>query len=124
MNIDRPKLRTTAFKSMSDFLSKLHIYKSMGDYEAAENFFNHYAEVDEEMLKVRQIVLDNKKPRRLELQPNLFLDSVTSNIVYKDYPDTFEGLIRSHIERFPDSFQADVWTQWCADKEFLKYKDS
>jgi dipeptidyl-peptidase-3 len=89
---------------MSDFLAKLHIYKSMGDYEAAAKFFNHYSEVDEEMLKVRQIVLDNKRPRRLELQPNLFLDSTTLNVVYKDYSDTFEGLIRSHVERFPDSF--------------------
>ena len=67
MTVDRPKLRTTAFKAMSDFLAKLHIYKSMGDYEAAAKFFNHYSEVDEEMLKVRQIVLDNKLPRRLEL---------------------------------------------------------
>ena len=33
--------------------------------------------VDEEMLRVRDIVLANKLPRRLELQPNLFLDPVT-----------------------------------------------
>lgn len=67
MKVNRDKLRTSAHKSLSDFLSKLHIYKSMGDFESAEKFFNHYSEVDEEMLKVRKIVLDWKLPRRLEL---------------------------------------------------------
>jgi hypothetical protein len=39
----------------------------MGDYESAKKFFDHYSEVDEEMLKVRKLVLINKLPRRLEL---------------------------------------------------------
>ena len=104
MKVDRSKLRTTAFQAMSDFLRKLHIYKCMGDFATAEKFFNHYSEVDETMLKVRQMVIDNRFPRRLELQPNLLLDVATSNLVYKDYPDSFEGVIRSHVERFPDSF--------------------
>jgi len=73
MKVDRSKLRTVAFKALSDFLAKLHIYKSMGDYDSAKKFFDHYSEVDEEMLKVRRHVLINKLPRRLELQPNLFL---------------------------------------------------
>lgn len=104
MNVDRAKLRTTAFKALSDFLSKLHIYKSMGDFAAAEKFFNHYSEVDDEMIKVRSIVLAHKLPRRLELQPNLFHDSAANKVEYKDYPDTFEGVIDSYVERFPDSF--------------------
>ena len=56
MKVDRSKLRTVAFKALSDFLAKLHIYKSMGDYDSAKKFFDHYSEVDEEMLKVRKHV--------------------------------------------------------------------
>lgn len=103
-NVDRSKLRTTAFKALSEFLAKLHSYKSMGDYETAEKFFNHYSEVDEEMIRVRNIVLAHKLPRRLELQPNLFHDSASDKIEYKDYPDNFEGVINSYVERFPESF--------------------
>ena len=93
----------------------------MGDYDAAKAFFDHYSEVDDEMLKVREIVLARRLPRRLELQPNLFLDGGQNEVVYKDYEDSFEGVIRSHIERFPDSFHADVWTEWIKDADALRY---
>jgi dipeptidyl-peptidase-3 len=53
MHVDRDKLRTTGHKALSDFLSKLHTYKSLGDYETAKEFFEHYSKVDEEMLKIR-----------------------------------------------------------------------
>ena len=39
MNIDRSKLRTSAFQSLKEFLRKLHIYKSMGDYEEAKTAY-------------------------------------------------------------------------------------
>ena len=87
----------------------------MGDYESAKKFFDHYSEVDEEMLKVREIVLINKLPRRLELQPNLFLEE--NKIVYKDYEANFEGLIESYVERFEGDLMEDVLT------EFLKHAD-
>ena len=90
--LDRNRLRTSGFKALSEFLHKLHVYKSIGDFESAEKFFNHYSEVDSEMLKVREIVIANKKPRRLELQPNLQM-SYSLEIEYKDYPDSFAGVI-------------------------------
>ncbi len=67
INIDRSKLRTVAFKAISDFLKKLHILKSIGDYQEAKIFFEKYLKVDSEMLKVREIVLKNNLPRRLVL---------------------------------------------------------
>ena len=73
--IDRSRLRTHGFKAISEFLHKLHVYKSMGDYEEAKKFFDHYSTVDATMLKVRDIVIAKKKPRRIELQPNLVLTS-------------------------------------------------
>ena len=65
LNVDRAKLRTTAFKALEEFLKKLHIYKSMGDFDEAKKMFDHYSEVDETMLRIRDIVLAHKIPRRL-----------------------------------------------------------
>lgn len=76
----------------------------MGDYDAAKKMFDHYSEVDEELLKVRQVVIDNKIPRRIGLQPNLFLNSLEDNVEYKDYEESFEGVIKSVVERYPDPF--------------------
>lgn len=67
MSFDRSMLRGPAFKALDAFLHKLHVYKSIGDFATAEKFFNGYSEVDETMLKVREIVIANKKPRRVEL---------------------------------------------------------
>jgi dipeptidyl-peptidase-3 len=76
----------------------------MGDYDAAKKMFDHYSEVDEELIKIRQIVIDNKIPRRLELQPNLFLDPLENDVKYKDYEESFEGIIKSVVERYSDAF--------------------
>lgn len=120
MTIDRPKLRTTGFKALSDFLHKLHVYKSIGDYETAEKFFNHYSQVDEDMLKVREIVMANKVPRRLELQPNVFYKD-ESSIDYKNYDETFEGIVQSYVERWEGAFLSDVYAHWIQDAEKVRY---
>lgn len=66
-SVDRTRLRTSGFKAISEFLHKLHVYKSMGDFDTAKKFFDHYSAVDETMLKVREIVIARKRPRRIEL---------------------------------------------------------
>jgi hypothetical protein len=47
MKLDRSKLRTSAFEALSIFLNKLHVYKSIGDYDSAKIFFDNYSKVDE-----------------------------------------------------------------------------
>jgi dipeptidyl-peptidase-3 len=49
----------------------MQVYKATGDVEGAKAFFGKYSEVDEKFLKIRDIVIANKKPRRLELQGNV-----------------------------------------------------
>ncbi len=96
MNIDRSRIREHGFKALSEFLNKLHSYKSMGDYETAEKFFNHYSQVDETMLRVRKIIIENKSPRRLELQPNLKLvsgENGSQKVEYVGYSSTHEGVV-------------------------------
>lgn len=120
MNIDREKLRTTGHKALSDFLSKLHIYKCMGDYDTAKDFFSHYTKVDEEMMKIRDIVIANKLPRRLELQPNL-VKRENGDIEYVAYDSSFEGIIQSYCERYEGPFQKDVYDEWLKDADHFRY---
>jgi hypothetical protein len=84
MKVDRTKIREGAHKSLSNFLGKLHSMKALGDFASAEPWFAHYSAVDDEMLKIREIVLQNQLPRRLELQPNIFLKG-DGSVDYKDY---------------------------------------
>jgi len=120
-HVDRAKLRTTGFKALSDFLHKLHVYKSIGDYESAEKFFNHYSKVDETMLKIREIVIANKVPRRLELQPNLLLEANCSVPVYKGYAESFEGVIESYLERFSEDEIQAVHNEWSKNYKIMRY---
>lgn len=67
LHVDRDKLRTIGFKAIDEFLAKLHILKAIGDFESAEKFFLHYSQVDDTMLRCRDIVIAHKVPRRIEL---------------------------------------------------------
>jgi len=59
-------------------------------------------------MKLRGIILAKKKPRRMELQPNVFTDGK-----YKDYDITNEGVIESYMARYAGgSFQEDVYQLW------------
>mmetsp|Transcript_10329 Transcript_10329/g.10326 ORF Transcript_10329/g.10326 Transcript_10329/m.10326 type:complete len:94 (+) Transcript_10329:1585-1866(+) len=93
----------------------------MGDYEEAKKFFDHYSEVDEEMLKVRERVIANKIPRRLELQPNIF--EKDKDVIYKDYEENFEGIIQSMVERYDEAFLEDVYKQWEKDGGACRRKE-
>ena len=92
----------------------------MGDFDEAKKFFEHYSEVDEQLLKVRDIVIANKIPRRLTQQPNLFLDQEAGEPTYKNYEETFEGYILSNVERYSESFIEDVFKQWIQDGPRLR----
>ena len=58
---------------MGEFLKHLQIYKSTADVKRGEPYFRKYLQVDSEMLKFRDIVMSNKKPRRIEVQPEVEL---------------------------------------------------
>ena len=123
LNIDRSRIREHGFKALSDFLHKLHVYKSIGDYDTAEKFFNHYSQVDETMLRVRKIVIANRQPRRLELQPNLKLVSGehgAQKVQYVGYEPTHEGVVQSYLERWEGAFLSDVYEEWMANAEKIR----
>jgi len=107
----KENVKEKCFEALKPFLDKLHTLKCIGDFETAEKWFKNYMEVDDFFLKIKKIVMNNKLPRRLEIQPNIFVEAYGS-IEYKDYEQDHEGIIRSYIERFPDVFNSEMYKEW------------
>jgi len=123
MSVNRDRIREHAFRALDTFLHKLHVYKSIGDFDTAKAFFDHYSQVDETMMRVANIVVANKLPRRLELQPNLRLETGADGaqqVAYAGYEASFDGIVQSYIERWPGAFMADVYAEWVKDADRVR----
>eukprot|EP01022_Parablepharisma_sp_SALTPOND_P017709 TRINITY_DN287_c0_g1_i1.p1 TRINITY_DN287_c0_g1~~TRINITY_DN287_c0_g1_i1.p1 ORF type:complete len:741 (+),score=95.70 TRINITY_DN287_c0_g1_i1:8973-11195(+) len=115
--LDQAKIKTVGKEAIGKFLKKLHILKSLGDFKRAKEFFGHYSEVDEEMLKIRNIVLMHKVPRRLELQGNLKVQE-NGEIKYVGYGKSFEGIIQSFVDRYDHGFDEEMYSYWKSCRNF------
>jgi len=70
---------------------------------------------------MRNIVIEKKKPRRIELNNNLFrYNSATIEPIV--YPECFEGIIASYADRFPctRAFIDRMKDEWKATSEHLR----
>ena len=85
---------------ITKFLLILQTYKSSGAAVRGKAFYDHHSKVDGIFLQIRDIVVEQKKPRRVELNNNLvrYNSSTIEPIVY---PECFEGIILSYADRFP-----------------------
>lgn len=67
IKVHRDKILTEGKEAIKNFLMKLQVYKSTGDYASASEMYNKYATVDEAgthpFAKWREIVLSKKKVR-------------------------------------------------------------
>ncbi|KRX04492.1 hypothetical protein PPERSA_06045 [Pseudocohnilembus persalinus] len=113
IKMDRDQCLTTGKEALKNFLLKLQVYKSTADFAKAQEMYGNYSKVSDKFLEIRQIVLDNKKPRRLELQGHLERDHLTGKLNYKTFEETFEGVIESYIARYPhfDKEMFDLFIQ-------------
>ncbi|GBO07570.1 Dipeptidyl peptidase 3 [Araneus ventricosus] len=103
LTLDRSKLASVGKKAIGDFLGKLQPYRSAANIAAAKEMYDKYSLVASEenkcpFLEYRKIVMDRKKPRRMFVQANTFLESDKGKL--KTYPSTPEGMSQSWMERF------------------------
>ncbi|KAL6950935.1 hypothetical protein ACO0QE_000217 [Hanseniaspora vineae] len=68
-------IESVGVQLISDLLRHLHIYRCSGDVERGTEYYNKVAQVPEELLKLRPIVLSKKLPRKQIIQGNTFLNS-------------------------------------------------
>ena len=68
--------------------------------ERANKFWSHHSKVDGIFLEIRDIVIERKKPRRIELNNNLmrYSEGTIAPIVY---PEKMEAIIHSFADRYP-----------------------
>lgn len=101
IHLDRSKILTTGRKAVADYLQKLHVYKSTADVETGTKFYNEMTKVDLDFwgTKVRNVVLENKQPRKVFVQANTTLDEATGKVSIKHYDPSLVGIIQSWVDR-------------------------
>merc|ERR1712060_273863 len=106
---------------IKEFLIIIQTYKSSGAVERAKTFYDHYSKVEGMFLQIRDIVIEKKKPRRIELNNNLIRYNAET-IEPQVYPECFEGIIASYADRFPatKAFVDMVHGQWQPTAEHLR----
>lgn len=102
VDLDRSKIATIGKNAIGAFLLKLQVYKSTGDVTSGGAMFAEYSSVSDDMMVLRNIVIARKEPRKLLVQPNMLLNTVTGAVELHEYEPSFSGMVRSFVERFRD----------------------
>ena len=69
--VNAENMATEGRRVTSLLLQHLQQYKSTADNKAGEEFYHKYSQVNEFFLKIREIVMNNQKPRRLDIYHEL-----------------------------------------------------
>lgn len=117
IKMDFAKIETIGFPAVSEFLKKLHCFKSTGDIVRARALFNHYSQFDDEAKKLRNIIIANQKPRRMDVQGNVVIENGVPE--FKAYTEDFDGIIRSFQERFP-VYDEEMLRFW--ERDFVSWQ--
>lgn len=121
INLNKENLVTEGKELITKFLIILQTYKSSGAVERASKFYSHYSQVDDFFLKVRALVIEKKKPRRVEVFNNLVRSEESGAVSILQYPETFEGIIQSFADRYSASeVIATVLPEWDKTKHHLR----
>lgn len=118
LTLDGSAIHGPGRQAVGQFLLQLQVLKAMADAEGAKQLYNDYTAVTDEWLIKRDIVIANKKPRRMFVQANLVkCDDDVKLITYEPTP---EGLIQSWLDRLPDLkclIYENLLTYACLDED-------
>ena len=80
--LNRDRLMTSGREIVGELLKYLQQYKSCADFEEADKFYADYSAVSPFFLKIRKIVMDNQKPRRLDMYNEIMKEEekITENV--------------------------------------------
>lgn len=84
-----------------------------------KDYYDGLCSVPEEMLPIRERLLAIRPPRKLLLQPELYLKGDSVEIM--EYPKTLEGFIQSYLHHFQQNAQ-EVDAIFSRYRRVMKYK--
>ncbi|KAK6527450.1 hypothetical protein TWF694_004439 [Orbilia ellipsospora] len=97
VSIDRTKIKTHGLPALSDFLLRLHMYRSIADEKGCREYYEELTSPSEEFLQWREMIIANKPAQELFVQDNTFLQD--GEVILKEYGATLEGMIESWVDR-------------------------
>jgi dipeptidyl-peptidase-3 len=113
ISLDKSKIKTVGKQAIGQFLCKLQIYKSTANAEAAEELYTKYSSVSHQFLKIRDVVLARKVPRRIFVQAHTEETNGKVNLVH--FEASASGVVKSFATRYPEYCQ-DLQKLWDADR--------
>lgn len=123
LSLDRTKIESVGRQAMGDFLTKLQVYRSMGDSAAGRAMFEKYSEVPAEgphpFAKWHEVVVRKRRPRMVLAMPNTRVTGEDVELV--SYAEVTDCVVQSWVDRFtPDEYEqveaalvafSDSWTK-------------
>lgn len=79
-------------------MKQIQIYKATVNAEEGRKLFKSYSQVDENMMRLRQIIIDTVRKIGVIVQPNLYSENDEAKL--KTYETDFYGMIQSFVDRY------------------------
>jgi len=99
IELNGENIRTLGMEKVGAFLHKLQVFKATADAKSANELYAEMTSVSEKFLKLREIVISKKKPRRMFVQ--CLTQKKDDDIELLEFPATYEGIIQFFAHQYP-----------------------
>ena len=101
----------------------IHISKCIGDFKTANDFFNKYGEVSDDLRDIYYMI---NWPKNIQKEMNLDLKidekDGKQTIKINEYPSNPIGFIKSVVDRFENDYNEITFKQWTKYYNSIKGK--
>lgn len=97
IHLDRSKIRSVGAPAVSEFLTKLQIFKATADETSGTELYLETTRVPDDWNSIRDTVINSKQPRKSFVQGNTFIKD--ADVVLTEYEASTLGMIQSYVER-------------------------
>lgn len=122
LNINKEIISDSINDIIGKLLQKIFIYKCTGNVKEAVELIEKYSLIENEaVLDMKKIVDKKEENMTVFLFHNLSMEN--KKVIYKEYKDDLEGIIKSNLDRFGQDYNKDIYNQWVKyATNFLKNK--
>jgi dipeptidyl-peptidase-3 len=97
ITLNRSQLLSVGQPAIADFLCRLQVYKATANLEAASALYSELTSVPDDWLRLRDLVVKKRQPRKVFCQPNIV--ERDGQVKLQEYDPTAQGMIQSFIDR-------------------------